>query len=196
VIHIDFEAMEEISYPIYLPLIVRGGSGTPNVAPYVPHTPNPADAATAQSVATVLSWSGGDPDGDTVTYDVYLEAGSSSLDMPVSVGQSSTSYNPSTLLPGTLYYWRIIATDSHGASSSGPIWSFTTTTANAAPNVPSSPSPMDGATDQSMNVDLSWTGGDPDGDSVVYTVYLEVDDSTPDVAVPRGRLAHLMIPVR
>ncbi len=55
---------------------------------------------------------------------------------------------------------------------------------NNPPNSPSSPSPSDGATGQSVNVNLSWTGGDPDpGDTVTYDVYFEVDDSIPDVLI-------------
>jgi len=40
---------------------------------------------------------------------------------------------------------------------------------NTSPDTPSNASPSDGATEQSINVDLSWIGGDPDpGDSVTY----------------------------
>jgi hypothetical protein len=35
-------------------------------------------------------------------------------------------YDPGTLEYGTLYYWRIVAWDSHGASTEGPLWHFST----------------------------------------------------------------------
>ena len=47
-----------------------------------------------------------------------------------------------------------------------------TSTVNNPPNIPSNPSPQDGATAVSANVTLSWAGGDPDpGDSMTYDVY-------------------------
>lgn len=98
-----------------------------NNPPNTPGSPSPADGATGQSINTDLSWTGGDPDsGDTVTYDVYFEANDSSPDVLVSDNQSETTYDPGTLNYDTHYYWKIIAMDNHGVSSSGPVWSFTT----------------------------------------------------------------------
>jgi hypothetical protein len=43
---------------------------------------------------------------------------------------------------------------------------------NNPPYEPSNPSPPDGAIDQSINVDLAWSGGDPDpGNTVTYDIY-------------------------
>ncbi len=55
---------------------------------------------------------------------------------------------------------------------------------NNPPYEPSNPSPPDGAVNQSVNVDLSWTGGDPDpGNTVTYDVYLG-NSSPPPLVTP------------
>jgi formylglycine-generating enzyme required for sulfatase activity/pimeloyl-ACP methyl ester carboxylesterase len=54
---------------------------------------------------------------------------------------------------------------------------------NNAPNLPTTPSPTNAATDQAITTSLSWIGGDIDGDSVTYDVYFESNDSSPDVLV-------------
>jgi hypothetical protein len=49
------------------------------------------------------------------------------------------TYSPATLLPLTVYYWKIVARDSHGAETIGPLLSFTT---SSPPNINSvSPNP-------------------------------------------------------
>ncbi len=151
---------------------------TLNNPPNIPSNPSPADGAVDQDLNVNLSWTGGDPDGDTVSYDVYFDAGDSTPDILVSNDQSGTSYNPGSLSSATDYCWQIEATDEHGGTISGPVWCFTTL--NNPPNTPSNPSPDDGAVDQDLNVNLSWTGIDPDGDTVSYDVYFEAGDSTPD----------------
>ncbi len=96
----------------------------PNTPPYTPSNPSPTNHATGQSIYTDLGWTGGDPDaGDIVTYDVYF--GTSTRPLKVSTAQSGTTYDPGTLSYST-YYWRIVATDNHGASTTGPLWDFTT----------------------------------------------------------------------
>ncbi|MBU0497639.1 MAG: hypothetical protein KKC68_07540 [Candidatus Thermoplasmatota archaeon] len=146
----------------------RAGSNQP---PNVPSSPQPSNGATNVVLNADLSWSGGDPEWfDTVTYDVYFEAGDSTPDVLVSDDQTATTYDPGTLALDTVYYWKIVATDNHGAVTSGPIWSFTTRGDNP-PYVPSNPSPTNGATGAYTNSLLGWTGGDPDGDPVTYDVY-------------------------
>ncbi len=96
-----------------------------NNPPYIPSAVNPADNETGIDINDDLNWSGGDPDvGDTVTYDVYF--GTHNTPPFVSNNQSATTYDPGTLDYNTTYYWMIRAWDNHGASSTGPVWQFTT----------------------------------------------------------------------
>jgi hypothetical protein len=96
--------------------------------PYVPGNSLPEHGAAGVPVDADLSWTGGDPDaGDTVTYDVYF--GTSSTPPLVSPDQSGTVYDTGTLAYNTKYYWQIVATDNHEASTSGPLLDFTTVVA-------------------------------------------------------------------
>jgi hypothetical protein len=157
----------------------------PNQPPYTPSYISPSNHATAISIYVDLSWSGGDPDaGDTVTYDVYFGTSTPPL---VSNDQSATTYDLGTLSYGTTYYWKIVATDNHGASTEGPIWDFTTQSAppppNNPPNTPSNPAPSNHATGVSIYSDSSWSGGDPDaGDTVTYDVYFGTTSPPPLVS--------------
>ena len=97
-----------------------------NQAPHIPNNPNPEDGATNVGTNTILTWNGGDPNGDTVYYDVYLGTDEYNLDC-VSTDQTSTTYNPSGELEIlTTYYWKIIAEDQFGDQAPGQVWSFTT----------------------------------------------------------------------
>ncbi len=92
--------------------------------PNPPTNPLPSDNATSVSIYTNLSWDCTDPDGDTLTYDVYF--GTSSDPPLVNSGQSNTTYDPGTLNNEVTYYWKIKAHDDHSNSTTGDIWEFET----------------------------------------------------------------------
>jgi hypothetical protein len=160
-----------------------------NHAPNTPNTPTPVNQSTDVNFTTDLSWNGGDPDGDTVTYDVYF--GDINPPPIVAVNQSLLTYNPGTLDYLQTYYWRIIAWDEHGASASGPLWHFTTEEApNHPPNVPNTPNPTNGQIDVSVSTSLQWSGGDPDGDPVTYDVFFGTTSPPPKVVSNQSGLIY------
>jgi len=96
-----------------------------NNPPYEPTNPMPSNGATGVDVNADLSWEGGDPDpGDTVVYDVYF--GTDPSPAVVAQNLTDTTYDPGTLEEGRMYYWYIVARDSHSAETTGPVWNFVT----------------------------------------------------------------------
>ena len=145
----------------------------PNNPPSAPIYSSPSNHATNVNTITGLFWNCSDPDGDILTYDVYL--GKST---PPTLTRSDWPYNSLSLLGlefNTKYYWKIVAKDEHGATTAGPIWDFTTQVpANNPPNVPTYLHPTNHETN--VNIDLypyylNWTCGDPNGDQLNYDIY-------------------------
>ena len=162
------------------PLGTRTGANPiRNSPPNEPSNPGPANGSTNVSVYAVLNWTGGDPDGDPVTYDVFF--GAMSPPDKVVANQSAAMYIPVAMNYSTIYYWMIIAWDNQSNTATGPQWEFTTK-ANIPPNTPDNPSPANGSTNVSALAVLNWIGGDPDGDPVTYDVYFGVM-SPPDKVV-------------
>ncbi len=151
-----------------------------NYPPSGPTTPNPANAATGVFLDATLTWSATDSDGDPLVFDVYF--GTSSPPPLVATDVPTASYAPADMSLLTPYYWRVVVRDSHGATTSGPTWSFTTRPANFPPNVPSSPSPVNGATGRPLNTTLAWTCVDLDGDPIVFDAYFGTSNPPPLVA--------------
>jgi predicted outer membrane repeat protein len=103
--------------------VVLAANGLENQDPFVPGDPFPPDGSSTDSVTVLLSWTGGDPDeGDTVTYDVYF--GQTDTPPLVAENQEATTFDPGVLTAGVMYYWRIVAADSFGATAEGPLWQF------------------------------------------------------------------------
>ena len=155
----------------------------PNAPPDLPVLISPTKGATNQPLTKQLRWTGSDPDGQTLTYDVYLEANNPATSVLVCSNLVAlTTCDPGTLNAGTHYYWRVAAKDPFGFVTYTEAWDFTTVVAaNNPPTTPNTPLPASGATNQAIDLTLAWSGGDPDaGDTVTYTVYL--DTVTPPVS--------------
>ncbi len=100
-----------------------------NHPPNTPDRPYPADTFDfAQNNEWFLfHWNCGDPDeGDRVLYDFYL--GNVNPPPLFQKNVNAKLYHDEYLAfaSGVKYYWRIVATDQHGAVTSSPIWSFRT----------------------------------------------------------------------
>ena len=132
---------------------------TTGTAPVAPTLTSPANGATGVSASASLSWSSA---SGATSYDVYFGASSSP---PLLTNTTSLSYGPS-MAAGTLYYWKIVAKNSSGSTSSS-IWSFTT--AAATLQSPTLISPANGATGVSTTTNLNWSSS---SGATSYDVYI------------------------
>jgi len=138
-------------------------------------SPSPQDKATSVPVSTALAW-GADP--RATRYDVYL--GTANPPPVVFRNQSSTTYQPSTLLASTKYYWRVDSKGSKNYSSTGVVWSFTTAAPPPPPpSAPTGAAPASGSTGAPINSALSWA---PSSNATSYDVAFGTTASPPVVS--------------
>ncbi|MBN1280765.1 MAG: PKD domain-containing protein [Candidatus Thermoplasmatota archaeon] len=130
-------------------------------APTEPSQPYPADGSNGVTVFITIHWLG---DGPGITYDVFF--GNINPPPLVVSNQTATTYDPGVLQKNTTYYWQIIAYNTEQQSTSGPIWSFTTT----EDQPPYQPQVIEGPTAAGPGIQLTFTAvaPDPEGDEVHY----------------------------
>lgn len=133
-----------------------------NISPSIPVAVSPANNAVNVALQPVFTWQGGDPDGDAVTYDLYLD----DTELPVTLRASSLSearwVMTSDLEINTRYYWRIIAKDPSGAQTQSPVFSFTTrSAADSVPPVILSVTPADGSSSVSQSSEVRIVFSEP-----------------------------------
>jgi len=150
----------------------------PNSPPNAPSSPSPSNGATGISRTPTLSWTCSDPNGDTIYYTVYFKKDDSTPDNIIKNDSTGSSANPGTLDYDSLYYWYVIADDHKGGTSRGPSsgsWSFRTQAEPAAPK-PVNPSPSNGATNQPIELTLSWQSGG--GTTASYELFFGTNPSS------------------
>ncbi len=143
-----------------------------NRPPNSPRAANPTHGATGVALKPLLWWVDEDPDGDRLYFDLYF--GKTGALQKIAENLSSATFQLSSdLRPFTEYTWQVVARDPDGRTNENPaIFTFTTgKNANNPPTVPQAVSPVNNQTSIALQPVLSWTGGDPDGDAVVYDVY-------------------------
>jgi hypothetical protein len=103
-----------------------------------------------RTVGCVLNWSCIDPDGDTdLVYDFYFGKNPNPVLLVEDTMDSEYKIGFDLDLD-TVYYWRVDVTDSFGASSSGDVWCFKTS------SIP--PPPVFGSIGISFPKRLCWGG--------------------------------------
>ncbi|MDE2292464.1 MAG: hypothetical protein KGL53_10305, partial [Elusimicrobia bacterium] len=159
-----------------------GGASTGPWTSFIVHLANqpptpivyttPATLVT-RATATTLGWdASADPDGDAVTYALYLSTSAA--------GQALVQQGPQTgyalrFQYGTTYYWRVTARDSFGAETAGALQTFVATFQNSPPPAPTvlGGTGSVGEHTLSPSATLSWGAvADPDGDPVAYRLAL------------------------
>jgi len=110
-----------------------------NHKPNTPSNPTPEDGIKNASIETVLSWDGGDPDSDAVTYWIWFGPITPPPPTPwifsMPGSQIRVTFDiPFSLNSNTWYYWRIIASDGTNRVD-GPIWKFKTERINKNPQL-------------------------------------------------------------
>jgi hypothetical protein len=143
-----------------------------NQPPNTPTDPDPADGATGVSINPTLSVLVSDPNGDTMTVSFYEQGvGLIGTDTNVASGTRASVAWPGRAYD-TTYYWYAVANDGEFDSPQSPTWNFTTESEpNNPPDVPSSPSPADGAIDVPLSPSLSVYVNDIDGDTMTVSFY-------------------------
>ncbi len=147
-----------------------------NDPPAEPSNPSPYDGETDVSTTPSLSVYVSDPNGDTMNVTFYNASDDTEIGSKNVLNNDTISVTWGGLVKDRTYHWYVNVSDGTNITTS-PIWSFTTTPPNQAPDKPIDPTPVDGSTGLSSNPTLSVDVLDPDGDTLNVTFYNASDDS-------------------
>jgi len=95
-----------------------------NLPPEVPENPTPELNEEEVKVSLNLSWECSDPEGGYVLYNIYF--GETNPPELLLTSHAQRSFNPGKLEYKTTYYWQVVARDTEGNTTEGPVWNFST----------------------------------------------------------------------
>jgi hypothetical protein len=100
-----------------------------------------------------LNWTAG---AYAASHDVYF----GTANPPPFIGnKTAATYDTGTMTANTTYYWRIDEKNASGTTT-GTVWSFTTSSTSPLPGAASNPMPPNGAmVNGDYDITLSWTAG-------------------------------------
>lgn len=96
-----------------------------NSPPAFPTLIAPAESLENVNTSIDLVWECVDPDNDAVTYSIYISKNSPPDSLVIS-NLALASFSIEGLETSTTYYWQVVAKDSDGNETKGPVWSFST----------------------------------------------------------------------
>jgi aqualysin 1 len=129
----------------------------PPPPPAAPTLASPANGMTGVAIPAALSWNAS---ADAASYRVQVSTSSSFTTLTYDQSNiTGTSTSVANLVAGTVYFWRVNATNANGTSAFSAVWSFTTAGSAPPPSTPPVPvlsSPANAATGVAVPATLSW----------------------------------------
>jgi hypothetical protein len=146
--------------------------------PYA-YNPMPADGTDELVDPPTLQWTAAD---GAVAYNVYVSADAviDDADLVATIAETELALTD-PLIAGATYSWRVNAVDAGDNASEGDVWQFA-----AMPVEAHFPVPVDGATLQPINTQLSWTAG---LGALVHNVYMSTDPNLVEARDPNVQAA-------
>ena len=188
---LSFHGMvEDTTYHWYvIPYDADGGQGhsIPSFRTFVYDTNSPPTANISHPYLEVtpgphfLEWSGNDPDGDPISYDIYLDPVNAT---DLVAGNINDTRLQVDLDAGRMYFWRVVPRDAQsvgeaavGVVATGPEGTDLGATGGLL-------SPTDGATVAPPMVNLTWEASDPLNRTLLFSLYLNTSGGDPLAGPP------------
>ena len=130
----------------------------------------PKDGEKNVSTTVLIKWNAQDADNDKLFFDIYFGLKPDKMEL-IAENYSDYNYTLKDLKEGTKYYWKVLAKDENGGIAESKTFSFETTNSPILKSIyPENGSKI------SVKDSLKWDFEDPDGDSLVFDIYMGFGD--------------------